>query len=225
MVDEPELDENLAEIIGIVIGDGCISEYKPKSRSKTCLVLLITGNWVTDTDYYKEFIQPIINKAFGIPGRIYHRKDDNTVRYWITKRSIVDWFIRQGLSKGPKINRVVIPNKIFQDPSLAIACIRGIFNTDGCIYRRYSKQYKNHSKYYANYAVAEIRIKSEKLVNQISVILKTVGIKTTAVTKTKLGISVLRITSQLDLKKFIEIVKPREYHLKRYESIINAVGS
>jgi intein/homing endonuclease len=224
MADEPELDENLAEVIGIIIGDGCISEYKPKAQSKTRLVLLITGSWEMDINYYEKFIQPVINKAFGIPGRIYHRKDDNTVRYWITKRSIIEWFIRQGLSKGPKINRVEIPDKIIQNVIFAMACIRGIFNTDGCIYRRYSKQYKSHSKYYANYAVAEIRIKSEKLMNQISDILKAIGIKPTAVTKTKLGLSVLRITSQPDLKKFIELIKPREYHLKRYETIVNTVG-
>ena len=60
--------------------------------------------------------------------------------------------------------------------------------------------------------------------NQISDILKAIGIKPTAVTKTKLGLSVLRITSQPDLKKFIELIKPREYHLKRYETIVNTVG-
>ena len=133
------------------------------------------------------------------------------------------WFVNLGLPIGLKVNKVEIPSQIINEIKLAVACVRGIFNTDGCVFRRYSKIYKGHKKHYSNYAVVEFKIKSEKLLYQIKDILTKINIKTTAVTKDKTGASVLRVTSQEDIKTFMKAVKPRKYHLDRYNEII--VGS
>jgi intein/homing endonuclease len=217
-----KIDEDLAEVIGVMIGDGCISQYKPKSTGKTRLDLLITGSSETDVENYREFIQSTMMRSFGKPGRLYERKDDNTIRYWMTNRKIVEWFVQFGLTVGPKIDRVEIPNQILQDEKLSIACLRGIFNTDGCVYRQFSKQYKGQSRHYSNYAVVEFKIRSEKLIGQIKEILNSLGIKTTVISKNKLKASVVRITSQPNVAKFMETVQPRKYHVERYKSI--AIG-
>jgi intein/homing endonuclease len=215
------LSEDIAEIIGVIIGDGCISRYKTETESEHT-VILITGSWDNDSEYYKIFIQPTMQSFFGYSGRLYHRKDDDSARYWITNKYIVNWFLNIGLPLSPKTDTIKIPNRLIENKKLAIACLRGIFNSDGCVFRRYSKQYKNHSKLYSNYAVIEIKVKSNELLNQIKEILSEIGIRTTIITKhTRTKAFVMRITSQKDIAKFMKVVKPRLYHINRYESIIN----
>lgn len=164
------------------------------------MIIVITGNWKTDLDYYRNFIHPTIKNNFCYRGILYHRKDDETARYFITHRKIINWFIKIGLPVGLKTEKVKIPGEIMMHTGLAMSCLRGIFNTDGCVYRRYSKQYKNHSKFYSNYANIEIKIKSRPLIIQIKKILNRCKIKTTAITKAKTDSSVIRVTSQPDVK-------------------------
>lgn len=218
---EPQLDESLAEFVGVMIGDGCISEYNPKNRNKKRMSIVITGDWETDEDYYRHFLQPTLQEKFGIPGNIYHRKDNDTVCYWITTGDVISWFVNLGLPVGPKIDKVAIPDAVMHETGLAAACIRGVFNTDGCVYRRYSKQYKSHTRPYLNHAVVEFKIRSERLIRQIKDVLTALDIKTTVVSKNKIDAWVVRITSQSDVAKFMDIIKPRTYHLERYKLIVS----
>ena len=128
----PEIDSNISEFIGAMIGDGCISQYKPKGRS-TKITMLLTGSWEKDVDYYKCFIHPLILKHFSYSGRLYHRKDDNTARFWINDKNIIKQFVDYGLLIGPKTNTIRIPKEIMNNKKLSIACLRGIFNTDGIL--------------------------------------------------------------------------------------------
>lgn len=220
-MEQPQLDEPLAEFVGVMIGDGCISRYKPKALTHEKVVIVITGDWETDVDYYKSFLQPTLQEKFGIPGNIYHRKDNDTVCYWIRKGNIISWFVNLGLPVGPKIDKVAIPDAIMREIELAMACVRGIFNTDGCVYRRFSKQYKSHTRPYLNHAVVEFKIRSERLIRQIKDVLTALDIKTTIVSKNKIDAWVVRITSQPDVAKFMDIIKPRAYHLERYKLIVS----
>jgi len=52
------LDENLSEIVGILIGDGCISKYYAKDRKGPRFCILIPGDWKSDREYYFTFINP-----------------------------------------------------------------------------------------------------------------------------------------------------------------------
>ena len=183
--------------------------------------MLITGNWKNDSEYYRSFLHPIIMKNFGYSGRLYHRKDDNTARFWINNKDIIQYFVDNGLPVGPKAATIKIPHKIMINKRLSISCVHGIFNTDGCVYRRYSKQYKNHSKSYTNYAVVEFKVKSKALLIQIKYILESNEIKTNSIIKNKIDAYVLRITSQQEVSRFMKIIKPRKYHLERYKSITN----
>ena len=158
--------------------------------------MLLTGSWEKDVDYYKCFIHPLILKHFSYSGRLYHRKDDNTARFWINDKNIIKQFVDYGLLIGPKTNTIRIPKEIMNNKKLSIACLRGIFNTDGCVYRQYSKIYKNQRKHYSNYAVIEIKSKSQKLILQIKDILDKNKINTNKITKNKIDAYVLRITSQ-----------------------------
>lgn len=215
-----EINEDVSELIGVIIGDGCISKYKPKDRAERT-VLLITGNWETDRKYYEQTLMKSFKENFQYDANLYHRKDDNTARLWVYDKSVVSFFIQIGLKVGPKKD-ITIPKKIFQKKRNLISCIRGIFNTDGSVYSRYSKKYKRHAKKYTNYAVTEFKSKSKKLIKQIKNSLQKIGIKTTVISKPKgKSTSVVRITSQKNVKKFFTSINPRKYHWERYKKIIN----
>ena len=56
------LNEDLSEFLGVLIGDGCISKFKSSSRNKAYIQMLLTGNWKNDRLYYENKISPILNK-------------------------------------------------------------------------------------------------------------------------------------------------------------------
>jgi len=214
------LDEDFAEVIGALIGDGCLCKFLSKSEGDIWrYVVLFTGSWNNDHEYYEEWIRPIIYKKFGITGYIYHRKDDDTVRYFIQSERVVKFFHEFGLPLGAKGENLEIPSQILADDELAKACIRGIFNTDGCIYRRYGKRYSNHAKHYGGYAVIQFKMKSRHLIEEIKAILDRSGIHTTKIGEDK-GCWVCRITTQEHIDLFMRLFRITHFHhVQRYIQI------
>ncbi len=212
-----DLNEEVAEIAGVLIGDGCISLY---SHTNNRSLIMFTGNLKNDLSYYETQLSKLILKNFGSVGHMYHRKDDNTIRYTFRDQQFVNYFINSlGFPVGRKTEIIKIHKKIYNDKNLAIACVRGIFHTDGSVYSRYSKQYKSHCRLYKNYAVVQFKMKNLGLMSQMKHIINSLGIKTT-----KLGavgeLTVFRITNQNEVKHFFDIFKiSHPYHLDRFRSI------
>ncbi|MBN2478149.1 hypothetical protein JXB01_02545, partial [Candidatus Micrarchaeota archaeon] len=199
------------------IGDGCISRYKSGKNRKN--LILFTGSWKNDMFYYKRYISKMIIKNFGISGRIYHRKDDDTIRYFLYNQKFVKYFIDLGIPIGKKTETVRVPGKILKSKKLLDACIRGIFNTDGSVYSRYSKKYSNHKRHYRGYAIVQFKMKNYPLIKEIKQSLESNNIKTT-----KIGIiegkSIVRITNQKCVDDFFRIYKINHpHHLRRYKKI------
>ena len=211
---EPKLNEDLAELYGAMIGDGCLSNYLSNYEKREIFCTLITGH-THDYHYYKKILQPIMLNEFGIKGCIRFRSDCNATRFETTFKSVFDFFKESGFPVGLKKN-LFIPNAIIHDNNLSIACIRGIFDTDGSIYSRYSKRYSNHLRHY-NYLVIQFKLKSKEVINQIKLILDRNNIKTTKIGDLQNMYYVVRITSQESIHKFMELVKPsNKYHTARY---------
>ena len=213
-----QLNENLAEVIGAFIGDGCLSTYREGKRTRT--VVLFTGNWKNDEVYYRNMMMPTIRKEFGGQRKIYHRIDDNCIRYVLCDKRIIDFFLGLRMPVGLKENRIRIPNEILESDTLTKACIRGIFNTDGSVYSRYSKRYKSHSTFYKNYAVLQFKMQSRWVIRCLKRRLESYGIKVNRITKV-LNCSVIRVTDQSSVHRFVgEIGFTHPYHEDRYLSII-----
>ena len=213
-----ELNKELAEFVGVFVGDGCLSRYKRSDRIGNIEEIQFTGSWSKDSQYYLEIIQPIIKRNFNVDGGITHRKDDDTVRYRITNREVISFLKNLDFSFGPKATKVKIPNRILNNSSLHESFLRGFFNTDGTIYKRYSKQYKNHAKFYQNYKVIQFKSASKELMSQIYFILDQLGFKPNRVIKTK-DCWVCRITFQKEVNNFgEEIITNHKYHRDRFLS-------
>jgi len=209
-----KISEDLAEFYGAMIGDGCLSKYYSKDRKTAREVALLTGHMINDIDYYNNTIRPILIKEFGTKGRLQKRTKYNAILYWITKQSVFKFFENIGFPVGKKL-KLEIPPQILVNNKKAIACVRGIFNTDGTIYRRYSKQYQNHAKFY-KYLVIQFKLNSCQVITQIKDILERNDLKTTKIGRDK-KCYVLRITNQKDISKFMKIFRPTNcYHTERY---------
>ncbi|QQG38671.1 MAG: hypothetical protein HYS32_03640 [Candidatus Woesearchaeota archaeon] len=207
------MNSDLAEFTGAMIGDGCISTWWSNSEKRYRKVALLTGHLKNDRHYYEKVIRPIIIKEFGIRGYIKERTKLNCL-YLVMSTNIFNFFKDLGFPIGKKKN-LKIPSKIMKDLELSKACVRGIFNTDGSIYRRYSKKYNKHPRVY-DYLVIQFKLNAKDVVHQIKLTLENLGIKTNKVIKDKKAYT-LRITNQEEIRSFMKIIKPtNKYHVERY---------
>ncbi|HVA11399.1 MAG TPA: hypothetical protein VNG32_04525 [Candidatus Dormibacteraeota bacterium] len=121
---EPAQDERLAEFIGILIGDGGVTKYQ----------VAIASNTIDDREYIV-YIISLIRQLFGIDPSISVRKNMNCTVTVISSVNLVKYLKKQGVPVGDKLRQNLdIPAWILRDRKLAIACLRGIFDTDGGVY-------------------------------------------------------------------------------------------
>lgn len=113
----------LAEFIGIVLGDGSISEYQ----------IRISSNSKTDRAHM-EYIKTLIHKLFHLDSHVALRPK-NTIDITVSSRKLVDFLLRLGLKKGDKIRQQAdIPAWISQNREFSRGCLRGLIDTDGGFY-------------------------------------------------------------------------------------------
>ena len=155
---------NIYELIGIIIGDGHIV-YSKRTRSYR---LEIYGNSKEDKLFFNE-ISKFIQNEFNIKPKIVIKKDKKGegLKLYIDNKKFVERLINElGLPYGNKTFTVKIPKK-FLDWIYSKYIIKGIFESDGCLYFSKSKVFK-----YPTYPRIEIRSSSEELVKQLVNIFK-----------------------------------------------------
>ncbi|MBN2067409.1 MAG: hypothetical protein JW744_03000 [Candidatus Diapherotrites archaeon] len=206
------LTSELAEFTGALLGDGCLSKYFVKSENRERYELAFTGS-VDDFSYYNETLQPIICNAFGVKGRLFFR--GNSTRFHIKSKKVFNFFAGLGFMVGKKGQTLSIPEVFLERDELALAVVRGLWNTDGSIYRRYNKMYPGHARLYNKALVMQLKMNSNKLLLQVKEILAVAGIKTSSITKEKKAFS-LHIGSQDAIKKYLKLIGfSNKHHLKR----------
>jgi len=122
--------QKLAELIGILLGDGSLSlrENNPKTNNR----LSITFNSRDDFDYIG-YVKELIKDVLDTEAILKFRKNENTADLLIFKKDIIKFFTDKiGLKLAPKWNRAVIPERFLSD-GLDIFVLRGYFDTDGCL--------------------------------------------------------------------------------------------
>lgn len=207
------LDCNLAEVTGAILGDGCLSGYWSSNEGRKRYEVVFTG-CKDDYDYYEQFIQPCFVNSFGIKGRLFIRKDGST-RHHVKSRRVFEYFYSLGLPSGKKGRMISIPEKILLNKKFAVSCLRGLWNTDGSVYRRYSKKYCWHRKHYSTLLVLQMRLISKPLLVGVQYCLGRLSIKSNRIVDEGASF-VLRITNQKEIEKFIDLVGfSNNHHLSR----------
>jgi hypothetical protein len=119
--------KDLAEALGIILGDGGITPYQ----------VIVTLDRKTDREY-AAFVQNLFERIFGERPSFRERYDDNSINLTLSGIGLVERLSNLGVGKGNKILRQVdFPKWIWGNMDYQIACVRGLFDTDGCIYFHY----------------------------------------------------------------------------------------
>ncbi|KKT82526.1 MAG: hypothetical protein UW79_C0005G0051 [Candidatus Yanofskybacteria bacterium GW2011_GWA2_44_9] len=120
----PRQSADLAEFFGILLGDGGISR-----RQVTVTVHKI------DDKKYADYIKNLIKRLFKIVPSFYLSKKDNVIDIVVSRSELVKFLVNSGLPIGSKVrHQVDVPQWIKRSDKFSASCIRGLFDTDGCLY-------------------------------------------------------------------------------------------
>jgi len=164
----PSISEELAEDIGIQIGDGFIGYWR-NGKEKGSFKIQVYGNITEDEHYLTNFVKPLKEKLYGI--KVYSNKNSIAGTFFITiySKNLLYFYKNLGFPIGPKIN-IKIPKFIFSDKKLEIACLRGLMDTDGTLSFR-KGDYSNYS-----FPIVKFSSKSKNLSIQVCKILNNLKI-------------------------------------------------
>ncbi|MDE1919177.1 MAG: LAGLIDADG family homing endonuclease [Patescibacteria group bacterium] len=159
----PRPSQSLAEFFGIMLGDGGINNLWQAN---------ITMNSVEDAEYAL-YVQKLIENLFGILPPVRKRKGRNAVVISAASTTLVDFLVEKGLPRGNKLkNGVCIPDWVLEKCSYRVACVRGLMDTDGCLFihshRTGGKRYENIGLCFTSY--------SPKMLGQVAGVFEEFGI-------------------------------------------------
>lgn len=193
----PCMSEELAEFIGIMLGDGGMSAYQ----------LSVTLHSVDDLEYGK-YVQKLIYKLFRAKSSVYFRRDVQAHSVVLARKKVVEHLCTLGLVVGNKIDQnIKIPKWVLEDEGYSIACLRGLMDTDGSVYlHRYTVKGKEYQYKKLCFSSA-----SPLLRKDVQFILHRFGSAATCS-----GTNV-RIDAVSDVRRYMDVVGTHNpKHLKRY---------
>ena len=184
----PFKNEKLAEFVGIMLGDGSIYDGKTVKRIEIVL------NKDDDYNYAKNIILPLFKGIFNKELKI-RNFEWNAIGLFINSKQVVEDLKKFGLIPGNKIkHQVGIPLWIFDNIEWLKSCIRGLIDTDGCIFKR-AENNRGRIEFYTS---------SLNLVNDFMKAMKISGIK--ASKRKSRGKYICGIYSWKEVKKFIDVI-------------------
>lgn len=158
-INRPNVSEKLAELTGVILGDGGITKYQ---------ITITLHN--KDDKAYTKFVTALLKDLFGVTPKIYKHKKYNAHNIVISRKELVIFCTEKlGLKIGNKIKQKIdIPSWILKKKKLRIACVRGLIDTDGSIFDHI---YKVNNKTY-RYKKLAFTSASKPLVTSLFTILK-----------------------------------------------------
>ena len=121
----PRKSKDLAEFVGILLGDGDLTRYQ----------VSVTLNSIVDHDYI-DFVLKLMQKLFPETSPKIKEKEHCTVVY-LSSRLVVDFLKKMQIMSG----KPYVPEWIFTKKQYTIACIRGLVDTEGSVgFKVYNKR-------------------------------------------------------------------------------------
>ncbi len=139
----PPDSENLAEFYGIMLGDGNShknSHYASREDKRGVYSIRIVGDSTLDKSYLEKHVKSLIEELFDLRvkiGRFKPRGNSRNAMFLESHgRELVAFLERKGFIPGNKIkNNLGIPFWIKDNKNYLISCLRGLYDTDGSIYK------------------------------------------------------------------------------------------
>lgn len=117
----PQPSPLLAEIVGILLGDGSIKDTLAE----------VDLNKAREVEY-AEFVVRLFKGLFGLEASILPQKGLNVRTVQVCSVALVEYLEDIGLHRGNKVGQQVgIPDWVFSSRDYMVACTRGLMDTDG----------------------------------------------------------------------------------------------
>lgn len=123
--------KELAEFIGVMLGDGCIT---PSRKNYRGYKIRICGHSENDKNYLLNYINPLSEKLFGVRFDTYYHSSKKSIYLTKSNKNLYYTLLHFGLKSGnKKTNNVKIPDWVFSNREYIKSCIRGLIDTDGSV--------------------------------------------------------------------------------------------
>ncbi len=160
----PSESTSLAELVGILFGDGGISNPWQ---------IIVSLNSDLDLDY-SLYVSDLFQKLFSIKTTARKRPHQKTLVIDCSSSSVLDFLVSKGIVIGNKIAQEFdMPQWIINNPQYKRFFIRGLIDTDGCLdihqHKVRGKLYKNLGLCFTSY--------SKRLLHSTASVFQEFGIK------------------------------------------------
>ena len=138
-IKSPRDSVELSEFYGIMLGDGNSHRtnfYKDRTNKRGTYMIRIVGDADKDKEYLINHVKPLIERLFLIEVREGKFKQSNAIFLRAHGIQLIDFLEKKGFPPGNKIkNKLKIPLWIKSNPNFLKACLRGLYDTDGSVYK------------------------------------------------------------------------------------------
>ncbi len=202
----------LAEETGWHIGDGSMNYYEKHDGKEKC-VYQLRGHIEDDKEHYINRIKPIFKILYNVDISLREMPSTRVFGFQIWSNALFRFKESLGLRRGPKLE-LVIPDAFLLSNKIKAAVLRGIFDTDGCVYFVKKKL--------SMYPRMEICTISLKLAEQLRVLFNELGLRATMYkdsaprgNRHQSYRVVIRGKEMFD--RFMEVIGPKNSkHIKKY---------
>ncbi len=216
-----KISPELAEEVGWHVGDGSMNYYNYSGRRKGFYQL--RGHIEDDREHYLRRIKPIFKELYGVDVSLRDMPSTRVFGFQIWSSELVKFKESLGLGLGPKIS-VKIPDIFLNDKRLKISVLRGIFDTDGCVYLE-----KKNKKLYPK---MEIQTISLPLALQLREIFNSLGLRATLYTNKNLNHPNKKICYAVTIRgvemlhRFFDVIEPKnQKHLDKYSFFTQSLNN
>lgn len=195
---KPRKSVELAEFVGIMMGDGGLCTYQAT----------VSLHQIDDADF-STYVSRQFEKLFDVVPSIYDREREMLRTVVASRIELVRYLHTLGLPLGNKVKQEFdIPSWIKEDQRFLIACIRGLVDTDGCIF---THRYQVKGTWYS-YKKLSFTTASQPLLRSVHTSLRSLGMNA----RVARGKDV-RLDSRADMELYFTIIgTSNPKHLRRY---------
>lgn len=207
-----EKEEQIAEFVGIMLGDGSIGIYDTKAGNKIKKHRVVKVTLDSRNKQYINYVSDLMKKVLGFPPKIRFRKTENAVDISTHRKDLINYVLNEvGLKLSPKWETMEIPEK-YREGNLALFVLRGIFDTDGSV-----TIFNNNGIIYPR---IEIRICPSPAQNQVIQILNENNFNY-KLQKLERGKIKIRISGKEQLRNWFNIIGSSNYlYIKRAKQFL-----
>lgn len=186
-----------SEMLGILFGDGSLS------KNRGSVQITIAGHKFDDREYLIARVRPMFAQLFSKSLTVRDVKDENTMVLYAYSKRVALTLHEWGMPFGRKKLSSLTPATALEEVSF----VRGLFDTDGCVYRKYGP-----------YMQIQFKSANRDLLTYVKECLVKLGFHPTSIKSddTKFRFFLSR---QIEIDRFFHVIEPRNTkHLKRFQN-------